>query len=78
VAEKMQWLREILERRRSVELSELLCDLATRLDRIATFLAVLELIRMREIVAYQKRTCAEIRVALREEPAATAGQGARR
>jgi len=66
VAEKMQWLTDVLEDRRSANLMELLAALPTRLDRIATFLAVLELIRTRTIVVFQRRLFDEIRVALRE------------
>ncbi len=65
VADKMRWLTELLERQRSVNLLELLTDLPSRLDRVATFLAVLELIHRRVIVVFQRRLFDEIRVALR-------------
>ena len=64
VADKIAWLGELLERRRSLELLELFADLPTRMDRIATFLAVLEMIRLRLIVAFQRKAFGEIRIAL--------------
>ena len=41
--------------------------LATRLDRIATFLAVLEMIRLQVILAFQRKRFDEVRIALCEE-----------
>ena len=66
-------LTEILERRRSVELISLLADLPTRLDRIATFLAVLEMIRLQMLVAFQRALFGEIRIARVQESEADAG-----
>jgi len=66
VADKIQWLTDLLETRRSLDLLALLEDLATRLDRIATFLAVLEMIRLQMIVAFQRKLFGDIRIALRE------------
>jgi segregation and condensation protein A len=66
VAEKITWMTDLLERRKSADLLELLSDLPTKLDRIATFLAVLEMIRLRLLVAFQRKVCGEIRVALIE------------
>ena len=62
-AEKIAWMTEVLERRRSLELLELLGDLPTRLDRIATFLAILEMIRLQLVVVFQRKLLGEIRVA---------------
>lgn len=67
VADKMQWLVERLGRRGSATLDELLSELPTQLDRIATFLALLELIRTRAVLAFQRRLLGEIRVALVQE-----------
>ena len=47
-------------------------DLSDRLEQIATFLAVLELIRTRTVVVFQRRLFDEIRVALREKTEADA------
>jgi segregation and condensation protein A len=66
VAEKINWLGELLERRRSVELTGLLADLPTRLDRIATFLAILEMVRLQLIVVFQRKALGEIRIARTE------------
>jgi segregation and condensation protein A len=66
VAEKIAWLTERLEQRGSFDLLQLLAELPTRLDRIAAFLALLELMRMATIVVFQRKLFGDIRVALRE------------
>jgi segregation and condensation protein A len=68
VAEKMQWLTDVLRRRGSAELGELFAELPTQLERIAVFLALLELVRQRVVLAFQRRLFDEIRVALVPEP----------
>jgi segregation and condensation protein A len=79
VVDKIRWLTELLERRRSVTLGECLESFPERLDCIATFLAVLEMMRLRVLVAFQRKLFGEIRLALRQEPAAaestTGGEG---
>jgi segregation and condensation protein A len=75
VEEKIAWLTDLLHRRTSLDLLELLQDLPTRLDRIAAFLAILEMARVRVLVAFQRKTFGEIRIALRVE-AAKAEEGA--
>jgi segregation and condensation protein A len=72
VAEKIGWLTDLLDNRSSVGLLELLEDLPTRLDRIATFLALLEMIRLQLVSAYQRELFGEIRIA-RAEPVETTG-----
>jgi segregation and condensation protein A len=67
VADKIAWLGEVLEERRSVDLLRLLADLPNQLERIATFLAVLELMRLARVVVFQRKLFGEIRVALRPE-----------
>jgi segregation and condensation protein A len=69
VAEKIAWLTDLLERRQTIDLLALLEDLPTRIDRIAAFLAVLEMLRLQLIVAYQRKRLAEIRIRRREEEA---------
>jgi segregation and condensation protein A len=69
VADKIQWLTDLLEERRSVDLLELLAGMGERRQRIATFLAVLEMIRLQMIVVFQRALFDEIRIALRGEPA---------
>jgi segregation and condensation protein A len=68
VAEKISWLTDLLEGRASIDLLPLLADLPTRLDRIATFLAVLEMIRLQLVVVFQRKMFDEIRVARAPEP----------
>jgi chromatin segregation and condensation protein Rec8/ScpA/Scc1 (kleisin family) len=63
VAEKINWLGELLERRGSVDLTSLMADLPSRLDRIATFLAILEMVRLQLIIAFQRKALGEIRIA---------------
>jgi len=73
VAEKIGWLTDLLEERSSLDLFEVLRTLRNRIERIATFLAVLEMLRLRLIVAFQRRRLGEIRVALRADPETGAG-----
>jgi len=68
VAEKIAWLTDLLERRSSVDLLEVLAELPTRIDRIATFLGLLEMIRLRLVIAFQRARLGEIRIALRRDP----------
>jgi segregation and condensation protein A len=62
IAEKITWLTDLLEARSSVELLTLLEDLPSRLERIATFLAVLEMIRLHLATAFQRKMFGEIRL----------------
>jgi segregation and condensation protein A len=64
VAEKIAWLTDLLEERESLDLLEVLLSLSTRIERIATFLAVLEMARLRLVVAFQRKHLGEIRIAL--------------
>ncbi len=69
IAEKISWLNDLLESRSSIELLTLLEDLPTRLDRIAAFLAVLEMMRLRLVVAFQRKRFGEIRLMAYSGPA---------
>ena len=62
VADKIHWLTELLERRSSIDLLALMSDMTTKMDCLATFLALLELMRMGRIVAFQRKACGEIRI----------------
>jgi segregation and condensation protein A len=77
VAEKIGWLTDLLRERRSIDLLELFGGLPSQLDRIASFLAVLEMMRLAVIVAFQRKQFGEIRIALRPDssdgPAAPEG-----
>lgn len=66
VADKIDWLREILDRRRSADFLELLIDLPNNLERIAAFLAILEMMRMQLLVAFQSERLGGIQIALRQ------------
>jgi segregation and condensation protein A len=71
VADKVVWLTEILQERGSVDLLELIAGLPNRTERIASFLAVLEMVRLQVIVLFQRAREGDIRVALRNDaPAA--------
>lgn len=77
VADKIGWLTDVLERRSSVDLLELFSDLPTRVERIATFLAILEMLRLQLLVAFQRKAFGEIRIARVPEAAddGSAGSG---
>jgi segregation and condensation protein A len=67
VADKVSWLTEILQERGSVDLLELIAGLPNRTERIASFLAVLEMVRLQIIVLFQRAREGDIRVALRND-----------
>ncbi len=71
VADKINWLTDLLQERRSLNLLELVEELPTRLDIIATFLAMLEMMRMQLLVAFQRKRLGEIRLALAPETASS-------
>lgn len=60
IAEKIMWILDRLEASSPVQFQSLLDELATRAERIAAFLAVLELIRLRLVTAAQLRPAGEI------------------
>jgi segregation and condensation protein A len=60
VAEKIAWILDQLETAPSLSFQCLILGLPTRAERIATFLAVLELVRLRLVAAAQHRPGAEI------------------
>lgn len=68
VADKIHWLRDRLEQESSIDLVATMREMPTRLDRIATFLAVLEMVRLRMLVAFQRKTFGEIRLARHPDP----------
>jgi segregation and condensation protein A len=75
VAEKITWLTDLLEERRSVALFTLLEGLPTLQDRIAVFLAILEMLRLRMIVAFQRKHLDEIRIAIRPDSGSAGKEG---
>ncbi|MBZ5640520.1 MAG: segregation/condensation protein A [Acidobacteriia bacterium] len=66
VADKIGWLADLLEGAGSVNLMTLFEEIPDRIHRIATFLAVLEMVRLQMIVAFQRRLLDEIWIASRE------------
>lgn len=78
VADKIVWLTDILQERGSIDLLELIAELPNRMERIASFLAVLEMVRLQMIVLFQRAIQGDIRVALRKDapalPAANPGE----
>ena len=76
VAEKIHWISELLEQRESVEFSEMMPRMSTRLDRIGVFLALLEMLRLRMLVAFQRQPLGEIRIARWREDPTSVGVGA--
>ncbi len=69
VADKIGWLTDLLEASGSFDLLRVLGEVPDRIHRIATFLAVLEMIRLRLIVALQRGHLDEIWIARREDVA---------
>jgi segregation and condensation protein A len=74
VAEKIRWLSATLEGEGSVSFADLLSSLRSRAEMIATFLALLELIRQRLAVAHQREPLGEIWVSAPAAPAGTEEQ----
>lgn len=71
VADKITWLADILAERGSADLLELMAGLPNRIERIASFLAVLEMVRLQMIVLFQRASHGDIRVALRQDAPTT-------
>ena len=76
VAVKIKWLSELLDRRPSIDFLELMADLPSRLDMLATFLAILEMMRMQTIVAFQRKRFGEIRLTAVRQPDTPPNNGA--
>ncbi len=75
VADKIQWLTDLLERRPSVDFLALMADLPSRLEMLATFLAILEMMRMQVIVAFQRERFGEIRLTAVRPPDCPSSSG---
>jgi segregation and condensation protein A len=67
VADTIHWLHERLENEETISLETLIKELETRAEAIALFLAMLEMMRLEMLVAFQRRTFSEIRIALRRD-----------
>lgn len=73
VADKIAWLTELLEESTTVSLNVVLETLDVRQERIAAFLAVLEMMRLSLIVVFQRKLAGEIRIARTEDLQRSAG-----
>jgi segregation and condensation protein A len=67
VADKIGWLTDLLEASGPFDLVEIFEKIPDRIHRIATFLAALEMIRLRLIVAFQRGHLDGIWIARRDE-----------
>jgi segregation and condensation protein A len=63
VADKIAWLTDLLEGSGSLHLQALFGEIPDRIHRVAAFLAVLEMVRLRLIVALQRGLLEEIWIA---------------
>ena len=75
---RMQEMLERLAGGAPCGFEELFDGAMSRQDLITTFLATLELIRLKHISVYQSRVCGPIRVSLRDPSAGAIGEGRRR
>jgi len=76
VADKIAWLTDMLQESGSADLLALMAALPNRIERIASFLAVREMVRLQMIVLFQRASQGEIRIALRQDaPAPAPGEG---
>jgi segregation and condensation protein A len=78
VTQKINDLMDLLQEKREVEFKSLLGPLKSKLERIVTFLALLELVRLRLVKAFQQGPFGEIRLFLTENapPGARSQEGA--
>ena len=72
VSEKIEFILRVLAERGSMRFSELFATAANRSEVICTFLALLELIRLKQILCAQPEAFAEIEIRRAENPAQTA------
>jgi segregation and condensation protein A len=70
VSEKIEYLRQTITERGSFRFSELFGQATSRSEVVVTFLAMLELIRLRQLVALQHEAFGEIEIAAAPPPAA--------
>ncbi len=77
VADKIAWLTDLLDRQDFVNFYDLWEGLPTRLERIATFLALLEMVRLQMVLCLQSKQMGDIRLVRRREAGETpAGESA--
>ena len=69
IGKQMQAIRQGVRARRTLRFSELLADTTSRLEIIVTFLAMLELLKRREVEVYQEGLFTEILIRAAPTPA---------
>ena len=62
VTEKIEWIEKLLQKLKTIHLSELFAKCNTKEECLVTFLAMLELVRRRKAAANQKDMFGEIRI----------------
>ncbi len=67
IAERIEWLTGLLQERGAVSFFELFAELPGRMERIAAFLALLEMVRLRLLLAFQRSPAGDIHLALKPE-----------
>lgn len=72
VSEKIEYLASVFSQRSRVKFSELFAASTSRLEVVVTFLALLELIRMKRLEIAQPEPFSEIEISARPEPVAVA------
>jgi len=72
VADKIAWLTDLLQEDGSADFIAIMAALPNRIERIASFLAVLEMVRLQMIVLFQRASEGGIRIALRRDAAEAA------
>ena len=71
VSEKIEYVMKLIAARPRLKFSELFADVMSRTEVVVTFLAMLELIRLKQIICVQPETFGEIEITLKPVPAAT-------
>ena len=71
VSEKIESIMKLIAERPCLKFSELFADVMSRTEVVVTFLAMLELIRLKQIVCVQPETFGEIEIRQKPSPAAT-------
>jgi segregation and condensation protein A len=75
VSEKLETLMQAISQKASMKFSELFEGVASRSEVIVTFLALLELIRLKQLQAVQREPFAEIEICRGPEPASPEAAG---
>ncbi|MGH7967421.1 MAG: segregation and condensation protein A, partial [Limisphaerales bacterium] len=75
VSEKIEYLLQILRDRARVRFSELFAGVTSRSEVVVTFLALLELIRLKQLVAAQNEAFGEIEIRRSLAPVLAAAEG---